>query len=77
MVMSAQLTHLKRLYDKIYSKEYHFVEQGLYKLETEEAKIGFNPTVMETANTLMVESLSLAVYLSSLADLFFLSFFFF
>ena len=50
------------------------MEQSLYKLEAEEtevAKTGSNPTVVETANTLVVESLSLAVHPSPLADLFF------
>jgi len=47
------------------------VEQSLCELEVEEAKTDSNPTVVETVNTLVVESLSLAVYLSLLADLFF------
>ena len=59
MVTSAQLTHFKRLYKKIYSKEYHLVEQSLCELETEETKVaktGFIPTVMETTNILGVKS---------------------
>jgi len=50
------------------------VEQSLYKLEVKEtgvAKTDFNPTVVKTANILIVESLSLVVHLLSLIDLFF------
>ena len=50
MVTSIYLTCLEKLCEKIYSKEYHLVEQSLCKLETEEAKMGSNPTVVETAN---------------------------
>ena len=56
------------------------MEQGLCELETEEAvvaKMGFIPIVVETVDILVVESLSLAVYLLSLADLFFFGFSFF
>ena len=59
MAASAHLLHLKKVYKKIYSKEYHFMEQGLYKLEAEEtevAKTGSNPTVVETVDILRVES---------------------
>ena len=47
------------------------MEQGLCDLEAEEAKMGSNSTKVETADTLVVESLSLAAYLLFLADLFF------
>jgi len=53
------------------------VEQSLCKLETKEtevAKMGSNPTVVETANTLVVESLSPTAYLLPLADPFFFNF---
>ena len=55
------------------SKELHLAEQSLYELETEEnvgAKTGSNSAEVETADTLVVESLSLAVHLLFLADLF-------
>ena len=64
------LTCLKKIYEKIYSKEYCLVEQGFYKLEAEEAKMGSNPAEVETADTLVMKSLSLAVHLLLLADLF-------
>ena len=44
------LTHFKKIYKKIHSKEYHFVKQSLYELEAEEAKMGFNSIVVETAD---------------------------
>jgi len=47
------------------------VKQGFCELEAEEAKTDSNPTAVETADILVVKSLSLAVYLSFLADLFF------
>jgi len=53
------------------------VEQSLCKLEAEEvavAKMGSIPTEVEIADTLVVESLSLTVHLSPLADLFFFVF---
>ena len=56
------------------------MEQSLCKLETEEAEVaktGFNPTVVETADTLVVESLSLTACLLPLANLFFSDFSFF
>ena len=52
----AVLTHLlclEKVYKKIYSKEYHFVKQSLYKLETEEAEVAktdSNPIIMETTD---------------------------
>jgi len=80
MAVSAWLTHLKKVYKKIYSKEYCLVEQSLCKLKAEEvvvAKMGSIPTEVETADTLVVESLSLMACLLPLADLFFFNFFFF
>jgi len=59
MAVLAHLLHLEKIHKKIHSKEYYFVEQGLYKLKTEETKVaktGSNPTVVETANILKVES---------------------
>ena len=47
------------------------MEQSLCELEAEEAevaKMGSNPTVVETANTLVVESLSPTAYPLLLAD---------
>ena len=73
MAVLAHLLHLEKIHKKIHSKEYYFVEQGLYKLEAEEtevAKTGSNPTVVETVNTSMV-------YLLPLTDLFFFGFSFF
>jgi len=49
------------------------VEQSLYKLETEEtevAKMGFNPTVVEIADTLVVGSLVSEACQLLLTDLF-------
>ena len=74
MAVSTQLTHLEKVYEKIHSKEYHFMEQDLYELKAEEAevaKMGSIPTVVETAYTLVVESLSLMAHLLPLADPFF------
>jgi len=50
------------------------MEQSLCELEAEEievAKMGSIPTVVETADILVVESLSPTAYLLPLADLFF------
>ena len=69
-VTHTQLTCHKMVYKRIYSKEYCFIEQSLCKLKTEEAKMGSIPAEMETADTPAVESLSLAVYLLLLANLF-------
>jgi len=74
MAASVWLTCLEKVCEKIYSKKYCLVEQGLCELETEEvavAKMGSIPTEVETVNTLMVESLSLTACLLPLADLFF------
>ena len=73
----AQLTHLEKVRERIHSKKYCLVEQGLCELEAEEAKMGSNPAEVETADTPVVESLSSAVYLSLLADLFLFDSFFF
>jgi len=53
------------------------VEQSLYELKAKEAKINSNPTIVETADILVMESLSLVIYLLPLADLFFFGFSFF
>jgi len=62
---------------KKYSKKYCFIKQSLCKLETEEAKMGSNPTVVETADILIMEFLSLMACLLPLTNPFFFSFFFF
>ena len=70
----AQLTCLKKVHKRIHSKKYYLIEQNLYKLETEEvktAKTSSIPTVVETAYTQVVESLTSTAYLLPLADLFF------
>ena len=71
MTALTYLTCLEKLYKNIYSKEYYFIKQGLCKLETKEAevaKMGSNPTVVETAYTSVVESLSLVVHPLLLAN---------
>jgi len=74
-----QLTRLKKVYKRIHFKEYHFIEQSLHELEAEEAEVaktGSIPTVVETAYTPVMESLSLTAHLSPLTNLFFFNFFF-
>ena len=66
----AYLTCLEKVCKRVCSKGWKQVEQSLCKLEVKEAKIGSNPVKVETADTPVVESLSLAVCLSLLADLF-------
>ena len=59
MAVLACLLCLKKVHKKIYSKEYHFMEQSFYKLETEKAEVaktGSIPTAIETTNILRVES---------------------
>ena len=59
MAVSIYLLYFKKVCKKIHSKEYCFVEQGLCELEAEEtevAKTGSIPTVVETVNILEVES---------------------
>ena len=70
MVVSAYLICFKQFYKKIYFKEYCLVEQSLYKLKTEEAKTGSNPTVVETTNILKVVSPVSEVHWLLLTDLF-------
>jgi len=73
----AQLTCFKKIHEQIYSKEYHFVEQDLCELEAEEievAKMGSNPAEVETADTLVVGSLSPTAHPLLLADPFFFDF---
>ena len=74
MAASACLFYLEKVCKKICSKEYHLVKQSLHKLEAEEAimaKMSSIPTVVETADILVVESLSPAVHLLPLVDPFF------
>jgi len=59
MAVLAHLLCLEKVYKKIHYKEYHFIEQGLHKLETKEAevaKMGSIPTAVETTDTLEVKS---------------------
>jgi len=70
MAVSTQLICLERVHEKICSKEYCLVEQSLYELEAEEAKMGSNPTMVETAHMGVVKSLFPAVHPLLLADLF-------
>ena len=72
-VVVAKVQHLFWVWGMVCSKELHLAKQGLYELETEEAKTGSIPTVVETADTQVVESLSLTAHLLPLTDLFFLS----
>jgi len=67
----AHLNRLKKVHKRVHFKGWKQVKQGLYKLEVEEAKMGSNPIEVETADILVIESLSLAVYLLLLADPFF------
>jgi len=75
--VSVYLLCLKKVHEKIYFKEYCLVEQSLCTLEIEKAKTGSNPTIVETADILIVESLSLAVHLLPLANPSFFGFSFF
>jgi len=73
MAASAYLLCLEKVCKKIYSKEYHFVEQSLCELKAEEAKMakmGSIPTVVETADILGVESPVFETYQLPLTDLF-------
>ena len=73
MAASAHLFCLEKVCEKIYSKEYCFVEQSLYELETEEAevvKMGSILTVVETTNTPEVVSSAFMVYWLPLTNLF-------
>jgi len=80
MAVFIYLLHLKKVYEKIYSKKYHFVKQSLCKLETEEAevaKIGSIPTVVETTDILGVESPVFKAHWLPLTDPFAFNFSFF
>ena len=73
MAASAYLLCLEKVHKKIYSKEYHFVEQGFHKLKAEKAKIaktGSILTVVETINILKVESPVFKAYQLPSTDLF-------
>ena len=76
----AQLTCLKTVYKRIHSKEYCLVKQSFCELETKEAevaKMDSIPTVVETANTLKVESSISKAHQLPLADPFAFNLFFF
>jgi len=80
MAASAHLLQLEKVCEKIYFKEYCFVEQSLYELKAEEAEVaktGSNPTVVETADTLGVESAVFKAHWLPLTDLFIFDFSFF
>jgi len=80
MAVLTYLLHLEKVCKKIYSKEYCLVEQSLCELETEEtevAKMGFNLTVVETANILEVEFSVFKACQLSLTNLFTFDLFFF
>ena len=71
---------LEKVCEHICFKGWKCVKQGLCKLEAKEvevAKMGSNPAVVETAYILVVKSLSLAVCLLLLTDLFLFNFSFF
>ena len=74
MVVFTHLIYLERLYNKIHSKEYCFVEQSLCELEAKEAEVaktGSIPTVVETTDTLeMVFLTDLVAHQLPLTDLF-------
>ena len=73
MAVSIYLLCLKKGYKKICSKEYCFVEQSLCELKTKKTKvtkIGSNPTMVETANILGVESPVFKTYQLPLTNLF-------
>ena len=79
MAVLAYLLCLKKICEKICSKEYCFVEQGLCKLETKETKVaktGFNPIIVETVNTLKMESPVFKTYQLPLTNLFTFNLFF-
>jgi hypothetical protein len=52
LAASTQLIRLEKVHEKVRSKEYYIVEQGLYKLKAEEQK---------ELNTVEVESLTILV----------------
>ena len=73
MTVLAHLLYLEKVYKKIYSKEYCLVEQSFCKLKTEEtkvAKMGSNLIIVETADTLKVESPVFKAYQLPLTNLF-------
>jgi len=72
-----KVQHLSQVQGMVHFKELHLAEQGLHELEAEEAKTGSIPIVVETADTQVVESLSLTAHLLPLTNSFFFSFSFF
>ena len=55
----------------MHSKGWKLVEYNFSELETAEAKMDSNPTIVETADTQAVKSLSLIIHLLPLTDSFF------
>ena len=67
------LIYFKKVHKRICFKKYYFVKQSLCGLKTKKAKMakmGFNPTVVETAYILIIEFLSLTAHLLPLTNLF-------
>jgi len=67
----AHLACLKKVCERVHSEKWKQVKQSLYKLKTEEAKMGSNPAEVETVNTSVMESLFLVVCPLLLTNLFF------
>jgi len=70
-VAVVKVQHLSQVWGMICFKELCLAKQSLCELEAEEAKIGFIPIIMKTADTQVVEFLSLTAHLLLLTDLFF------
>ena len=60
LLLSAQLSYLKKVYIKVHLKQLYFTKQGLYKLEEEE----------KASSTIVIESPVALVYLLLLTDFF-------
>ena len=73
MAASTRLTYLKRVYKKVYLKEWHLIEQGLYKLKLEEAKKDSILGEAEITYTLAVDPIDNPAYLSPLTNPFIFS----
>ena len=73
MAASARLTCLKKVYKKVYSKEWRLIEQGLYKLKLEEAKKDSNLGEAEITYTLVVDPVDNLAYLLPLTNPFIFS----
>ena len=63
MAASTHLLYLEKVYKKLHSKKYHFVEQSLYKLEAEEAKMAKMGSIQccQQSTDLIGSSISLSV----------------